>query len=348
MYEKYLMGKNYFRQALPNIDAFAGAKEYIQNRSFGNQIQTVELYTGTGLSVCVHPDRGMDIGAVHYCGIPISFVQKSGVKSPKIIDERDFTRNFFAGLLTTCGLDNVGGDCIIDGKYFPTHGRLNLTPAESWHIEKHWSEDEYFVEVIGDVRLASLFGENLVLRRTIKVKAGESRIFLKDQIINEGYEKQAYMLLYHCNFGFPIVSEDSYVLTNHNRVEYLDEQSKVFGRNNYDLSPPQPGFKQSAFLMFEPKEERVRSAIINPKLRLGVYVECNQSELPQFCEWMNLGALDYTIGLEPAKTAPVGRTQSLADRTIIWLDPLEMHQTELEIGVLIDEEMDHYSRLIRK
>lgn len=346
MFENYIMKKGYWREALPSMEAFAGAKEYEYLESAGSKVRAVHMYTGSGLDFWVYPGRGMDIGEACYQGAPISFVTKNGVKSGLRIKEEEFEKNFFAGLVTTCGLDNAGGACEVDGKYYPTHGRLNLTPAENYSVRTYWEDEKYFVECSGSVRISSLFGENMVLHRKIRIQAGESRIFLEDEIINEGYQKSGYMLLYHCNFGYPVVSDDSFVVSNHKRVEYLDEASKRIGRNAKDLSAPVPGLPQSAFLRHDVQGSRVKSAIINPELDLGVYLECNKEQLDCFCEWMNLASADYAVGLEPGKNGPDGRKKALEEDSIVWIEPGQIHRTSLEFGILSGSALQKYANEI--
>lgn len=342
MYEGYIFGKEYFREAIPDMKSIAGAKTYRLKQGAGNDIEVVELYTGTGFSVSIYPERGMDIGEAYYCGLPLAFMSKAGVKNPKNINQSDFSRYFFAGMLTTCGLDNVGEACKIENDFYPGHGRLNLTPAEEYNIKKGWEGNEYVIELTGAVRIAALFGENLLLKRSIKVKAGESKIYLKDEIINDGYVKERYMLLYHCNFGYPIVSDDSKIYTNHKVVEYLDLQSEKSARKYDKITKPEPGFLQSAYVLSEPQGNKVKAAIINDNIEIGVYLETKHNQLDKFCEWMNLASQDYVIGLEPAKSLPNGRKKAMEDNSINWIDSKESHIVELEIGVLTRNEIAKY------
>lgn len=346
MYEQYMLGNTYYREAIPNMSTIAGAKEYIKKQGADNDVLVIELYTGSGLSFCIYPERGMDIGECYYNGAPIAFVSKAGIKNPKNISQTDFSRYFFGGMVTTCGLDNVGGGCLHNDEYYPGHGRLNLTPAEDYHIEKYWSNGQYIIEVKGQVRSAALFGENLVLRRSIKIKAGESKIYLQDEIINEGFVPAGYMLLYHCNFGFPVVSPDSYVVTNHRKIDYLDESSQEQGKVHTELQKPVPGLPQSAFILSD-VPQRVKAAVYNDKIKLGVSLECNSQQLGKFCEWMNLASQDYVIGLEPAKNLPEGRLCAEENNRLNWLEPGKTDRTELEFEVISGEYAQQYCEKIR-
>ena len=54
-----------------------------------------------------------------------------------------------------------------------------------------------YIVISGKVRETKFFGENLVLRREIKSYIGENRIQIYDRIMNEGFQRQPFMILYH-------------------------------------------------------------------------------------------------------------------------------------------------------
>lgn len=68
------------------------------------------------------------------------------------------------------------------------------------------------MKVSGEVRECSASGENLVLKRTISTKMFSSEIVLEDTIINEVFLTEKIALCYHCNFGYPLVCEDSKII----------------------------------------------------------------------------------------------------------------------------------------
>ena len=76
----------------------------------GKGVSVVDMKTGGGLNISVLPDRGMDLAWAEYKGVPFGYISNTGVVSPAFFDENgmNYFRNFTAGLLTTCGLCNVG------------------------------------------------------------------------------------------------------------------------------------------------------------------------------------------------------------------------------------------------
>jgi hypothetical protein len=58
-----------------------------------------------GLSLRVHRHRGLDIGAAWFRGVPIAWVGPAGEGGA---EAEDWRTSWGGGLVTTCGLDNVG------------------------------------------------------------------------------------------------------------------------------------------------------------------------------------------------------------------------------------------------
>lgn len=56
------------------------------------------------------------------------------------------------------------------------HGRMRTTPAEHAGADAYFDGDEYVISVKGEMREAELFGENMVLRRTIETRLGFNSI----------------------------------------------------------------------------------------------------------------------------------------------------------------------------
>lgn len=59
------------------------------------------------------------------------------------------------------------------------------------------------------MRQARLFTEHLTLRREITVGYEQKGFSFVDTVENISYHTRPFMLLYHFNMGYPLVSEDS-------------------------------------------------------------------------------------------------------------------------------------------
>ena len=87
------------------------------------------------------------------------------------------------------------------------HGRIANLPADQVHWEASWEHDEYILRVSGKVREVSTLGENIALTRKIETRMGGNEILLEDTVENEAPSASPLMILYHTNFGFPLINQ---------------------------------------------------------------------------------------------------------------------------------------------
>ncbi|MEG1394082.1 MAG: DUF4432 family protein, partial [Christensenellaceae bacterium] len=206
--------KEEIKKYVGDLSQIADAREGMLCAGRADGVRTIDVKTGSGLTFCVLPSRGMDIAWTEFKGIPIAYASKTGVSSPAYYekDGMGFLRNFFCGLVTTCGLTYFGAVCNDDGDELGLHGRVSNIPAHDVSVSKEWEGDEYVIHIRGKVTQSCMFQENIVLTREITTKMGAKSLHIKDVVENCGCNEQPFMLLYHCNFGYPVVSEDTVLI----------------------------------------------------------------------------------------------------------------------------------------
>jgi hypothetical protein len=193
----------------------------------GNERGTraAQLHTGSGLNVSVLLDRGMDIASASFNGRAMGWRSTTGDVAPQFFEAEGirWLRNYFGGLVTTCGLVNVGAPAPgseLSGNGL--HGRIGNTPARDIQVAQGWQGDAYVISVSGTMRETSVFFENLTLRRTVSTALGEKRFWIHDVVTNEGFKSQDFMLLYHCNIGWPALDAGSRLLSPSRQVAPRD------------------------------------------------------------------------------------------------------------------------------
>jgi hypothetical protein len=79
----------------------------------------------------------------------------------------------------------------------------------------------------------------------------------------------------------------------------------------------------------------VKVAMVNPDLGngMGLYIGFLHEQLPRLVEWKLCGAGTYVIATEPANCWVEGRAVSRAQKDLIFLEPGESRQYDLEFGV---------------
>ena len=279
----------------------------------------------------------MDIGEASYCGVPVSWQSKVGVIGPTYFENQghEWLRNFYGGLMTTCGLIQVGEPCQDGNAFRGLHGRISHTPAEKYWIDEYWDGDDYIIKVTGRMREAIIYDENLVLTREIKCIWGEKKIYINDTVENEGYNESPLMIMYHVNQPFPIVSEYSRFYTSAQTVDVLVTSNQEGAGDYSTMTPPMHGYQYETFAHNMPMDrDKVYNAIINEKMKLGVYLAYNPKVLPVGNQWKMLGQQDYVVAMEPANTYPVGIVEARKNGYLRTIQPKEQVKISLEIGIV--------------
>ena len=227
-----LYGSSYTRQELarltPDITHLGGVRLVTLDDGRERGVRVAQFRTGSGLSFDVLLDRGMDIGQAEHAGRPLSWQSAVGAPHPAYYEARGlegFLRAFHGGLLVGCGPENVGSPNVDQGEELPLHGRLSNIPASHVSYGGAWEGDEYWMWVQGQMRYTIVFGANLLLTRRIRARLGDDRLWIEDTLENQGLSRTPYQMLYHCNFGFPLLSPDS-ELRVRSQVWGRDEQAK--------------------------------------------------------------------------------------------------------------------------
>lgn len=326
------------QQRVGDISQLADAREGLLTSGRADGMRVIDVKTGSGLEFTVFPSRAMDIGWAAYQGKPLSHISKSGPVKPEFYekDGRSFLRSFACGLVTTCGMTQMGTPCEDDGEQLGLHGRLSNIPASDVFVDRRWSGDDYLLTVGGKVNESRIFGENLRFERKIRTRLGAKSLEIHDTVENWGFEKSPFMLLYHVNFGYPVVSGNSRLhLSSRTEITPRDAAAGQ-GISIFDqCTEPEHRFAEQVFFHKLPRDQALFCACLyNEALEFGVYLKFPPTELPSLCQWKMMGEGDYVAGLEPCTCDPVGRVRARERGVLQTLMPGETREFHLEIGVV--------------
>jgi hypothetical protein len=295
----------------------AGARPFIYSDGKAQGVSGISVRTGSGFEFTVLPGRGMDIPEVLYKGKMINFLTGTGITAPGYYEEpgMGWLRGFFGGLLTTCGITNSGAPTVDQGTPYGIHGRVSNAGAEDVCLEQKWVGDEFIISIKGKIREASAMGENMSLTRTFETKLGSKSFRMVDVIENHGFEPQPLLMLYHFNFGYPLLSPNAKVVGPVLKTEPRDEQAaKDNGAAEYNIFPePQPGYLEKVFFhtLGADSDGRTFISLLNKDTGdgnpLGMILRFNKKEVPVFTQWKMPQKGFYVMGLEPGTGVPLGR-----------------------------------------
>jgi Domain of unknown function (DUF4432) len=103
--------KNQFLERVGKVAQVGGVRRVRLLEGVEDGLEAIKLHTGAGLDLDILPSRGLDLGAARFNGQPLSWLSSAGFAHPGLTEstpDSGFLRAFGGGLLTTCGLSNVG------------------------------------------------------------------------------------------------------------------------------------------------------------------------------------------------------------------------------------------------
>ncbi len=289
------------------------------------------------MAFTVMADKTLDIADFSYKGINLSFLSKPGLTGRNHYDTNgaEAQRSIMGGLIFTSGFENICPPCTDDGKDYPMHGRIRTTPAEHTCADVLSENDRITIRLSGEMREAELFGENIQLRRSIETEYGSNTIVLSDTITNCAFRDEVLMLLYHCNFGYPLLDEGSEIILPTRSVTPRDENARI-GVDTWNRMPaPVDNLPEQVFIHELAADEsgNTFAGVVNHNLNIGVKLSFNQKNLPYFYQWKSSASGDYVIGLEPANASVSGRLVQ-KEQGFHWLKSGNSECNELRFTVL--------------
>ncbi|NQT58731.1 MAG: aldose 1-epimerase family protein [Bacteroidetes bacterium] len=336
--------KNELLSYVGDLQQIAGATPFMYTQGKARGVNGIRVNTGGGLCFTVLPGRGMDIPEAYYKGVPLHFLSQTGITSPVYYEEQgtNWLRSFFAGLLTSCGITNSGPASVDMEESFGLHGRISNTEAEDLCINQEWEDDEFTISLKGKIREAKVFFENMILTRTIETKLGWKKFRMIDVIENIGFDPQPNLMLYHINFGFPLLGPDTKLIAPVIKTKPRDEEAEkdMSGDECFIFEKPRDDYNEKVFFhdIAADSDGNTFAALLNENIGdgtpLGIVLRFNKKELPAFCEWKIMRKSLYALGLEPGVVLPVGRGNLRQKNDLPILNGQESYTISMEFEVL--------------
>jgi hypothetical protein len=335
--------ENSWKDKISHTSQLGGIETSILDNGLAKGTRIAWFNTGTGLRFKVVLDRGMDIVDTFYNQHSLAWISHNGISAPQPFSDQgiDWLKTFSGGLLTTCGLSNIGGPNEDEHGQRGLHGRISNISAE---IESIIQPDPLIgqmqMSITGILKESTVFGANLELRRTISCTLGELTIRINDEIINRGNAKVPVMVLYHVNLGYPLVDEGSQIIWKGGWKARDKKSEEIFAKTNDFKTCPPPLIEHkgtgeaAAFIEMDSDENGFcNCGIRNEKIGLNVNLKYKKDQLPAFCNWQHWGKGEYVTGLEPGTNLPIGQKQAREDETLQFLQPFETKKIDLEFNI---------------
>ena len=321
-----------------NLSQIGGCRHYTLSEGWGRGMRATDINTGSGLQYTVLPDRGLDISLASFRGTNLVYLTCNGETHPSYYEPEGigWLRTFAGGLLTTCGLTHLGPPSMDDGEQLGLHGRYSTIPVKQFSDLSGWVGDEYHCKLRGIVEEGILFGKKLRMEREISSVCGQNVIRITDKITNFGSTVSPYTILYHMNFGYPLLSEDAELVIDPLETKPRDENAVPGIKEFMKFIKPQSAYDEQVFFhtMKGDQSNETTVTLKNRKMGTAVCIKLNINQLPYITQWKMMGHGEYVLGIEPCNTLCKSRKTLREEGTLPMLQPGESATNILEIIVM--------------
>lgn len=287
-----------------NLDALASATSSITQGGAAHGCRAIDLRVAGGVDLRVLPDRGLDIGTAWFGGLPLAWLSAVGERGP--LDHPQGTEwldAFGGGLITTCGLRNVGPPTSDQG----LHGQVSHLRAGNVRVGRWFHEDDLVLEVCGVIDEVSAPGGHLQLERRVRTRTGSGLIELEDLTTNRGSMSEAAPILYHVNVGPPLLDTETTVeVTGEGRVPRDEESERELERWSRP-GDPEHGAGEIVLEHVLAQGGRGEARVINRSLGVALTLSFDRAGLPYLCQWLHRGHGVFGLALEPTNSPLAAR-----------------------------------------
>lgn len=299
-----------------------------------NGMRVIDGYNSSGLTLSLLPDRGLDVWLAAHNGRPLTWISQG---APHAADHGGgWLRLFNGGVLVTCGLRHAGPPEMDErsGQFRDLHGDASLLRAYNVAVRGAWQGETYVAEVTGELAEAALFGEQLHLTRTVRLTLGEPAVEIMDVVENRYDMPAPFMLLYHFNFGYPLVQEGAELHVAHSAVIPRDMQaaSALHDWPNYHHATPR--HMEEVFFHQVLADAEKRAFAVLATAEFGISLEWDTTHAPYLTQWKNYRSGTYVCGVEPGNCVPEGQNRAQRYGRLVQLGPGERHTFYNRLTVL--------------
>jgi len=312
------------REVAPNCSVPWSVHKYVLHGGKQEGVEVIDVDNGK-LTFKVVPTRGMSVQQVVMGDVRLGWDSPvKGLVNPKYINLN--TRNGLGWLegfnewMVRGGLEFFGGpgaDEFIDNTghkakmNLTLHGRIGNTPASQVEviIERR---PPYRIRVRGRVDEACLHGPKLEIWTEISTVPGSNSFRISDSINNRSAIEQEFGILYHSNYGPPLMEKGARFVAPVRQVTPINEHAAL-DVSTYDLyRAPMPGFAEQVYCLrlWADKNDRTMVMLRNAAGDKAISIAFSVKQLPFFTLWKNPVAYEdgYVTGLEPGTGFPRNRS----------------------------------------
>lgn len=295
----------------------------------------IEIETDA-MNVSVIPTRGMSVLAASSGELDLGWSSPvDEVVHPKFMDLQQRGGlgwlDGFNELMVRCGFEWSGHPSAEGNVLRTLHGRAGNTPASTVVVQIEKAAP-HTVVVRGLVKEKTFKFANLEVWTCLSVVPGEARFRICDEVANRSDYAQDYQVIYHTNFGPPLLGAGARVIAPAQEVSPFNDRAAAELESWDACAAPTSGYDETVFncALYAEESGATFAALVNDDATRGVAIRYDGRQLPAFTLWKNADTLaqGYVLGLEPGTNPPYphaverghGRIRSIAPHGSVRFD----------------------------
>ncbi|QDU09692.1 aldose 1-epimerase family protein [Gimesia aquarii] len=318
----------------------------------GGKQEGIELITIDNgvMQIVIIPTRGMSIYEVRNKEMRLGWNSPvEGIVHPSFVDlDSRGGLGWLEGFnewMVRCGLEfaghpgtdefvnNTGDKATMD---LTLHGKIGNIPASEVEVIVD-SEAPHRIRVRGIVYEKFFYGPKLKLIAEVSVVPGEDTFRIDDTVTNLGSSDQEFQLIYHTNFGAPLLGKGTKLHTAIKKIAPMNEHAGKSINSYATYEGPTKDFIEQVYLI-EPlsNEDGMTGAVLqNAKGNRAASMYWSTKQLPYLTIWKNTAATEdgYVTGIEPATGYPYNRKVERAAGRVPKLAPGKMRRFTIDCGL---------------
>lgn len=248
----------------------------------------------------------------------------------------------FDELLVRCGLESNGApefDKETGRLQFPLHGRIGNTPAR--RVELTIDEDTDEISLTGWVDEIRFHFLKVTLKTTLRTKRNSTEFEIIDEVTNLSASEAEIQMLYHINFGLPLLDAGSQILAPVSTLVPRNAHAANGIASWNSFAAETPDFEEEVYFasLQADTDGKTMTMLKNAHGTKGIALRFNVQQLPCFTIWKNTTAAEdgYVTGFEPGTNFPNPRSFEASNARVVPLAPHGSAQFRIQFEYCANE-----------
>ena len=306
----------------------------------------IVINSKNGLTITLSPTRGMNLLRVEGFGSKLGWDSPvKEVVNPAFINLE--SRNGlgwlegFNEMMVRCGYESTGHPVTADGQIYTLHGKAGNTPVSQVEVEVA-DAAPHEIRIRGLIKESTFKKADLQTMTELRYVPGSNQFSLHDVLTNHADYPHDYQIIYHSNFGTPILEEGARFLAPAASVSPFNDYAKA-GLNGWQTyAGPTKGFDEMVFNItpLADKDRQTLAAVVNKAGDKGASIQFDTRQLPVLTLWKNTDTLKqgYVTGIEPGTSYAYPVTIEREQKRVKQLEPGASTQFDLTYTLLHNQD----------